>query len=278
VTTPGSTSDPLAALIAAIEAVATAGDLEPALEGVLGAAASLRPAMAAILFQDPDRPGLQVAAASGFDDAARAQLAIDAGDPAHPFAEAATTRRPVFDREATMADGSAFVGAYLPLVVVSGGVEVALGSLGLGWPVPRALDQSDRRLLEALAALAAIAVDRARLSSTAAERSDWFERMAHTDPLTGLAAVNRSGDVAIAMRDLAPTSGNAVYEAWVIGGDGVPVPLGGFTVDNSRTAFFESSGLPSAEGIVLALTLESGPGATTPTMPIISKGVAAAPG
>jgi len=95
---------------------------------------------------------------------------------------------------------------------------------------------------------------------------------------SGLAAVNRSGDVAIAMRDLAPTSGNAVYEAWVIGGDGVPVPLGGFTVDNSRTAFFESSGLPSAEGIVLALTLEPGPGATTPTMPIISKGVAAAPG
>ena len=54
--------------------------------------------------------------------------------------------------------------------------------------------------------------------------------------------------------------------------------LGGFTVDNSRTAYFESSGLPVAEGIVLALTLEPGPGATTPTLPIISKGVAAAPG
>ena len=36
-------------------------------------------------------------------------------------------------------------------------------------------------------ALAALAVDRARLASTAAERSEWFERMAHTDPLTGLA-------------------------------------------------------------------------------------------
>ena len=32
-----------------------------------------------------------------------------------------------------------------------------------------------------------MAVDRARLGSTAAERSEWFERMAHTDPLTGLA-------------------------------------------------------------------------------------------
>jgi diguanylate cyclase (GGDEF)-like protein len=41
--------------------------------------------------------------------------------------------------------------------------------------------------LTALAALAAVAVDRDRLASTAAERSEWFERMAHTDPLTGLA-------------------------------------------------------------------------------------------
>jgi anti-sigma-K factor RskA len=95
---------------------------------------------------------------------------------------------------------------------------------------------------------------------------------------SGLAAVSELGDVALAMRDLAPTTGSTVYEAWVIGSDGVPVPLGAFTVDSSRTAFFEGSGLPAAEGIVLALTLEPGPGATTPTLPIISKGVAAAPG
>jgi len=95
---------------------------------------------------------------------------------------------------------------------------------------------------------------------------------------SGLAAVDAEGDVALAMRDLAPTSGTAVYEAWVIAGDGVPVPLGSFSVGADGTAFFEASGLPSAEGIVLALTLEPGPGATTPTMPIISAGVAAAPG
>jgi len=95
---------------------------------------------------------------------------------------------------------------------------------------------------------------------------------------SGLAAVDELGDVVLAMRDLAPTTGSSVYEAWVIGSDGVPVPLGAFTVDTSRTAFFEAGGLPAAEGIVLALTLEPGPGATTPTLPIISKGVAAAPG
>lgn len=95
---------------------------------------------------------------------------------------------------------------------------------------------------------------------------------------SGLAAVDANGAVAMAMRDLAPTSGSSVYEAWVIGSDGVPVPLGGFTVDSSRTAYFAASGLPTADGIVLALTLEPGPGAATPTMPIITKGVATAPG
>jgi diguanylate cyclase (GGDEF)-like protein len=86
-----------------------------------------------------------------------------------------------------MPDGSAFVGAYLPLIVSSRGVDVPLGSIGFGWRAPRGLDTAERRTLTALAALAAVAVDRDRLASTAAERSEWFERMAHTDPLTGLA-------------------------------------------------------------------------------------------
>jgi hypothetical protein len=187
VSTDGSTRDPRAELIAAVEAVATAEDLELALGGVLAATSSLQPAMAAIHVQDPDRPALQVVATRGFDDAAREQLAADAADPAHPFAEAAAGRIATFDREGTMADGSSFVGAYLPLVVTAGGVEVALGALGLGWAAPHQVDDAPRRLLEGLASLAAVAVDRARLSSTASERSDWFERMAHTDPLTGLA-------------------------------------------------------------------------------------------
>jgi diguanylate cyclase (GGDEF)-like protein len=86
-----------------------------------------------------------------------------------------------------MAGGSAFVGAYLPLVVSTGGVQEVVGSIGLGWPAPHSIDEASRELLRTFAALAAVAVDRCRLASTAAERSDWFERMAHTDPLTGLA-------------------------------------------------------------------------------------------
>jgi anti-sigma-K factor RskA len=91
---------------------------------------------------------------------------------------------------------------------------------------------------------------------------------------SGLAAIDSTGQVTLAMQDLAPTSGSQVYEAWVIGGDGVPVPLGSFAVGSGGTASFEAGGLPTTSGIVLALTLESGPGAQTPTPPIISKGVA----
>jgi anti-sigma-K factor RskA len=91
---------------------------------------------------------------------------------------------------------------------------------------------------------------------------------------TGLAAIDSSGAVTMAMQDLAPTSGNQVYEAWAIGGDGVPVPIGSFQVGNTGTGSMTASGVPASNGSILALTLEAGPGATTPTLPIISKGIA----
>ena len=91
---------------------------------------------------------------------------------------------------------------------------------------------------------------------------------------SGLAAVSSSGKVTLAMQDLAPTSGSAVYETWVIVGTAPPVPLGSFTVGRGGTASFDAGGVPVMDGIVLALTLEPGPGATTPTAPTISKGVA----
>ena len=79
--TDGSTIDPLASLIAAIDGLGTSDDLEGALDGLLASADPLRPAMSAVLVQDPDRPALQVVATRGFDEAARAQLGTDAGRP-----------------------------------------------------------------------------------------------------------------------------------------------------------------------------------------------------
>ncbi len=96
------------------------------------------------------------------------------------------------------------------------------------------------------------------------------------DGPAGLAAVSSDGAVSLAMRKLAPTTGDEVYEAWVIGGDGVPVPLGDFQVGASGVAFFESRGVPTEAGIVLALTREPGPGATAPSGPPVSAGTATA--
>ncbi|MBA2300977.1 MAG: anti-sigma factor [Chloroflexi bacterium] len=88
----------------------------------------------------------------------------------------------------------------------------------------------------------------------------------------GLAAIAGDGSVRIAMRELLATSGTQVYEAWVIAADGVPKALGGFRVGETGVAYFEGGGLPAQEGIVLALTLEPGPGATAPSSPLVSAG------
>ncbi len=95
---------------------------------------------------------------------------------------------------------------------------------------------------------------------------------------SGVAAITATGDITMAMHDLAATSGDQVYEAWVIGSDGVPIPLGSFQVGRGGTAFLDAEAVPASDGLVLALTLEPAAGATTPTMPIISKGVATSAG
>ncbi|HZL32983.1 MAG TPA: diguanylate cyclase, partial [Verrucomicrobiae bacterium] len=92
-------------------------------------------------------------------------------------------------------DGTKLVDALLPLVVRHEGVDMGVGVLAFAWPAPHPLDEEDRSILQAIADLAAVAVERARLGSLAAERSEWFERMAHTDPLTGLANTRTLGRV-----------------------------------------------------------------------------------
>jgi diguanylate cyclase (GGDEF)-like protein len=182
----GSSRDPRSQLPAAIAAAAAGDDIDVALDAILATGVkAMTPSHAAIFLSDPDRPGLTLAASHGVAEGS--PLVAEAQDPAHPFGEAATGRAPLFDVEGAGPSGGASVGAYLPLIVASGGVEAVLGVLGMVWPSPHPLTDEDREALGALASLAALAIDRARLASTASERSEWFERMAHTDPLTGLA-------------------------------------------------------------------------------------------
>ena len=180
--------DPRSILPGAIAAVSSGAELDPMLVALLeGAVAGLGASTGAIFLQDPDRPGLTLAASTGLDAGAAAALAAAVQRPEHPFAVVARDRRPAFDQEAPTSNGDPASGAVLPLVVSAGGVEVGLGVVALTWAGSHATDPLEQEALVALAGIAALAADRARLGSTAAERSEWFERMAHTDPLTGLA-------------------------------------------------------------------------------------------
>src|SRR5688572_6918980 len=90
---PSSVPDePRSILPAAIAAAGSGVDVDTALAALLAAVAGLRPAMGAIFVQDPDRPGLDVAASIGMDEAALAGIRAGAADPADPFAEAASGR------------------------------------------------------------------------------------------------------------------------------------------------------------------------------------------
>jgi len=91
---------------------------------------------------------------------------------------------------------------------------------------------------------------------------------------SGLGVVGADGTVKLAMRGLAPTAGTQVYTAWSISGGGAPVPIGEFTVGSDGTATGTAHAPAPAAGVVVALTLEAHPGATTPTLPIVAKGVA----
>ena len=92
---------------------------------------------------------------------------------------------------------------------------------------------------------------------------------------TGLAAVGADGSVAMVMRDLAPTAGTQVYEAWLIGAEGTPIPIGSFRVNDSRTASFTTARASLGPGVTVALSLEPRAGATTPTV-VVALGAAQA--
>ena len=96
----------------------------------------------------------------------------------------------------------------------------------------------------------------------------------HDGTGSGLGAVTADGVVTLAMHDLVPTTGSSVYTAWAIGGDGVPVALGDFTVGSDGTGAFDGATQPIASGTVLALTREPTSGLQAPTGPVVSQGVA----
>lgn len=144
-----------AALIEGARALATGDDLDP----ILGRIAALA----------TTELGYEAASIYLYDEAREAL---------QPKAPDGATRAATELREVTE-EGARFV----PLIVGTQ-VETLAGVL----EVRGAVDAAETvAALGGLADLAAIAIERGRLRSSLAERSEWFERLSQIDPLTGLA-------------------------------------------------------------------------------------------
>jgi len=204
----------------------------------------------------------RIMAAASADLAGRGQAAVPATapPPSRPTAEqrAADTQRPAWD-----------FGALFRRPVWAALAAVALvAALALGaWNV---------QLRDQVAGLEAYRTGVVRVLDEAAKPGAQLAVLAgpNAGGPTGLAAVGADGSVAIVMRDLAPTTGTQVYEAWLIAGKEAPVPIGGFAVGGSGSAAFGTAHPALGEGVVVALTLEPAEGAKTPTLPIIALGTA----
>jgi len=169
---------PLDALAAGVAAAVRGADLDDGIGTLVGAAiAALGATSAMVSLQDPDRPDPELTLTIGLDEAAQRAAVTAVADPAHPLT--------IAGRDRTEARSGPTIA--VPLIVTRAGVEEALGALAVTFANEASADSADPTYLALLADVAALAVDRARLASTVAERSEWFERLAHTDPLTGLA-------------------------------------------------------------------------------------------
>jgi diguanylate cyclase (GGDEF)-like protein len=172
-----------AALLETARLASGGGDLDARLEGLAGTALVIADATACrIHLLDGATGELLPAASVGVEPGP----AIVAGDE-DPAARVARTRRV---ETAAPADAAAWPGvaavACVPLVTSDvRGTQQVEGVMSTG--LVRKVDAETLELLAAVAAFAAAAIRSARLERAVEERADWFERVAHTDPLTGLA-------------------------------------------------------------------------------------------
>jgi diguanylate cyclase (GGDEF)-like protein len=177
---PTDRTAPLETLAAGVAAAVHGADLDEGLGSLLASAvAALGAQSAMVSLQDPDRPDPELTLTIGLDEAAQAAAVAAVADPGHPLTVAGRDR----------ARASAGATIALPLIAARGGIEESLGAIAVTFASGDEAAGADQTVLGLVADIAALTVDRSRLAATAAERSEWFERLAHTDPLTGLANV-----------------------------------------------------------------------------------------
>jgi hypothetical protein len=149
-------------------------------------------------------------------------------------------------------------------------IAVVIALVASGWQAPSGPDNNGLfgRLQRAVQ-LAAMPGSRVALIGAVPSPS-----VAPAGSPAGVAVIPRSGSGILVIQGLSETSGRQVYEAWAIVGRSAPAPIGSFSVGRDRVGWLDALSVPPGENLVVALTLEPGPGATTPTLPIIVAGPA----
>jgi diguanylate cyclase (GGDEF)-like protein len=171
-----------AVLVEAARLAAAGGDLDARLGGLVGLTFPLVGAVGCrVHLLDGATGELIPAAAAGVD----AGENIPAGSDSAPERVARTRRVETVPADDGRWPGGRVV-AILPLVTAdAAGTEQVEGVLSTALPEDATPETIDA--LGAVAAFAAASVRLARLERAIEERTDWFERVSHTDPLTGLA-------------------------------------------------------------------------------------------
>jgi diguanylate cyclase (GGDEF)-like protein len=192
VTNDESPSGELQLLTDAAATLARSSDLDAAVERLLALAVeTLAASLGVVYIQDPDRVELQLVVAVGVPKELVAALEGSLGAADDAVAETSRDRVPRTVSGETvprvLADAGIATAVLRALTVSRGGIDIPEGVLLIGWDESVELGGEHEALATAIADLAAVAIDRARLASMILERSEWFERMARTDPLTGLA-------------------------------------------------------------------------------------------
>jgi anti-sigma-K factor RskA len=216
---------------------------------------SVVPALAYAAEEREPRPELKgrILAAAAAERPAHAQA------PRPRLVSDATPRRSTAARGPGAAAWGLRIAAVLAIVALAGWNILLQGRL----------DEADQQALQAAAygrAVAAVLEVATRPGAAAAVLAPQEGQTGR-----GIAAVGPEGGVRVALEGLAPTEGSDVYEVWAISGDAQPVPLGHFLVDETGVGSFDAA-IELREGDVLALTREPAPGASVPTLPIISLG------
>ena len=189
---PSVPRDPLATSVLSLAGLA---DLHARLDVIAREAAGVVPgSVAAIYLLDDDARSLRAAAAHPLDPDALPSIEVsgDAGE-ADAAVRAINDRHEVVAlaggtlESAFPAAGAAHAVVHLPLVIQrkDEGPDVE-GVLAVSTPSAPP-EGAPLETLRALAALAALVSVQARYEAALDERSDWFDRLAHTDALTGLA-------------------------------------------------------------------------------------------